>query len=519
MRRFAIYLILIAACACSAQNHEILPPLPEEQISHGMIVLGEKLEDPYSVDNMSKALASLYPTKAVSVSTTHFYVRFLPSDQGQYELLEELGVEMLDHPVDFSILKEGDYYHDPDIPEGDITWQYAVVPPDFPFPSGIEYEILDRCHIAEQPLATRSPDGIDWEAVERESFRLTGNAGMLLAAKGDDVSSSPEGHIRIIDDFKSKEAFGVAGVKVSCNVFVKFAHAYTDEDGHYKIEKAFNSEPRYRIVFKNKKGFGIGLNLIFFPASVSTLGKQSPSGCSITVNKRSDRALFRRCVVNNAGWDYYNICHSDAGMLSLPPSNLRIWLFDLLSCSSAIMLQQGVLLDGSIIEDYLGKYYSLVKFFLPDITLGLQYCEDYPSIYAASIHELAHTSHYMQVGNDYWNKLAEYVIKSFITSGFITYGVGTEKDHGYCEVAEMWAYYMQTRLFRERYSGSGAAFGTTFWFFPQIFNYMDERGLTCYKTFNALTPDVHDKEALRMKLLRLYPDAKTLINLAFSSYK
>lgn len=48
---------------------------------------------------------------------------------------------------------------------------------------------------------------------------------------------------------------------------------------------------------------------------------------------------------------------------------------------------------------------------------------------------------------------------------------------------------------------------------------MDERGLTCYKTFNALTPDVHDKEALRMKLLRLYPDAKTLINLAFSSYK
>ena len=154
----------------------------------------------------------------MSVSTTHFYVRFLPSDQGQYELLEELGVEMLDHPVDFSILKEGDYYHDPDIPEGDITWQYAVVPPDFPFPSGIEYEILDRCHIAEQPLATRSPDGIDWEAVERESFRLTGNAGMLLAAKGDDVSSSPEGHIRIIDDLK-QGSLRRGGSEVSCNVF------------------------------------------------------------------------------------------------------------------------------------------------------------------------------------------------------------------------------------------------------------------------------------------------------------
>lgn len=519
MRRLALSLVLAAACACSAQDHEIPPPLPEEQISHGMIVLGEKLQDPYSVENVSKALASLYPTKAVSVSTTHLYVRFLPSDKDGYELLESLGVEMLDHPVDFSIVKEGDYYHDPTIPEGDITWQYAVVPPDFSFPPDIKYEILDRCHIAEQPLSTRSSDGIDWEAVERESFRLTGNAHMLLATKGDDVSYSPEGHIRIIDEFKSKEAFGVAGVKVSCNVFVKFAHAYTDKDGHYKIEKAFNSDPRYRIIFKNKKGFGIGLNLILFPASISTLGRHSPSGYSITVNKRSDRALFRRCAVNNACWEYYNICSSDSGIISTPPSNLRIWIFDFLSCSSAIMLQQGVLLDGSVVEDYLGKYYNLVKFFLPDITLGLNNCEDYASIYSATVHELAHTSHYMQVGNSYWNKLGEYILRSFITSGFIAYGVGTEKDHGYCEVAEMWAYYMQTRLFRERYPNSGAAFGTSFWFFPQIFNYMDERGLTCYKTFNALTPEVHDKEALRMKLLRLYPDAKTLINLAFSTYK
>ena len=184
---------------------------------------------------------------------------------------------------------------------------------------------------------------------------------MLLAAKGDDVSSSPEAY-RIIDVSKAR-SLRRGGVKVSCNVFVKFAHAYTDEDGHYKIEKAFNSEPRYRIVFKNKKGFGIGLNLIFFPASVSTLGKQSPSGCSITVNKRSDRALFRRCVVNNAGWDYYNICHSDAecSASSLQPKDLA---FDL-ELQQRHYAAAGVLLDGSIIEDYLGKYYSLGKFFRP----------------------------------------------------------------------------------------------------------------------------------------------------------
>ena len=50
------------------------------QIQHGMIVLGEQLEDPYSVENMTKALAAVYPTKAdrVVLPATHLYVRFLP---------------------------------------------------------------------------------------------------------------------------------------------------------------------------------------------------------------------------------------------------------------------------------------------------------------------------------------------------------------------------------------------------------------------------------------------------------
>lgn len=518
MKRIASFFVLASLFACTAHGPDLPASSGEGEISHGMIVLGDKLQDPYSVENVSKALASLYPTKAVSVDATHLYVRFLPSSREQYELLEELGVEMLDHPVDFSIVKEGDYYHDPEIPEGEITWQYAVVPPDFDFPEGIRYELLDRCHIAEQALATRSSDGIDWAAVERESFRLTGNESLLHPTKADE-SSYPEGRISIVDDLKGESPFGVAGVRVSCNVFVKFAHTYTDENGNYRIEKAFNSDPRYRLVFKNRKGFGIGLNLILFPASVSTLGKHSPSGYSISVSKRSDRALFRRCVVNNACWDYYNACSCDAGSISPPPSNLRIWLFDFLNCSSSPMLQQGVLIDGSIVEDYLGKYYNLLKFFLPDLTLGLKDSEDYASIYSTAVHELAHASHYMQVGSAYWNILEEFILRSFISSGFITYGVGTEKNHGYCEVAEMWAYYMQTRLFRERYPNFQLAFGTSFWFHPQIFNYLDSRGLTCYKTFNALVPEVHDKDALRSKLIRLYPDARSLILLAFENYK
>ena len=92
--------------------------------------------------------------------------------------LTELGLELSDHPFDYQIVREGDYYHDPAIADEKITWQYAVAGKDVEFPEDIRCEILDRCYIPESD-ATRAPD-IDWDAVERESFRLTGNEDTAL---------------------------------------------------------------------------------------------------------------------------------------------------------------------------------------------------------------------------------------------------------------------------------------------------------------------------------------------------
>ena len=40
-------------------------------LSHDMIVLGSKLENPYTTENITKALNSLYPTKAGRVEVEH----------------------------------------------------------------------------------------------------------------------------------------------------------------------------------------------------------------------------------------------------------------------------------------------------------------------------------------------------------------------------------------------------------------------------------------------------------------
>ena len=485
---------------------------------HGMIVLGDKLEDPYTVENMSKALASVYPTKGrVLVNPTDLYVRFLPKSDEEFEKLERLGVQMLDHPVDYQIVREGDYYHDPSIADEDITWQYAVVKKDFVFPSGIKYELLDECYLPDNDASTKA-DGLDWDEIEREAYRLTGNEDMLAMTKGDAVSAKPEGRITIIDDLKGETPYGVKGVRVSCNSFVKFANAYTDEEGYYKMSKTFSSDVRYRLVFKNMKGFSIGFNLLLVPASCSSLGKSGPEGVNAQIDKYSEDKLFTRSVVNNAGYDYYESCVTESERMRTPPTNLRIWLFRGLSTSSAPMLQQGAVVDASKMARYLGKFTSLLKMFLPDVTLGLKGAEDFCTIYSTTVHELAHASHFMQVGKEYWDKYIEFIITSFITSGFTTYGVGTEENHGYCEVGEMWAYYLENVFYRERYNEEFLS-GTTYWFYPQIMMYMDERGIGRYKIFNALTADITDRDLLQKRLVSLYPECKSMINQAFSRYR
>ena len=60
-----LFLPVAALCACSVVDdgtaHRANGP---EDLSHDMIVLGERLDDPYSVSNVESALLSLYPSKA-----------------------------------------------------------------------------------------------------------------------------------------------------------------------------------------------------------------------------------------------------------------------------------------------------------------------------------------------------------------------------------------------------------------------------------------------------------------------
>lgn len=512
-------LLLFAGCEHGGPDLPSGRSVDLSGVSHEMMVLGERLADPYSVENVRLAVRSLYPEKVrQDIRPTDIYVRFLPEDETQYERLTSMGFELLDHPLDHRIVRDGDYYHDPEIPENQITWQYAVVPAGTVFPEGIRCEVLDECYIAENDAATRS-DGIDWQAVEREAFRLTGNLTSHGTRAESEEAAAPAGRITLLDEeYNQGVPEGLSGVKVVVNSFVKFATAYTDDEGCYEIPKSFTGDVHYRLMFKNRRGFAIGVNLVLIPASLSTLGKHSPEGIDVVVDRFSDWKLFTRCVVNNATAAYFDRC-GENGDVSAPPAGLRIWIFRNLGSSSTPMLQQGVMVDSGKIGEFLGDYANLVKMFLPDITLGLKHCTDYASIYAETVHELAHASHYVRAGKNYWVSYIRFILRSFVTSLGITYGTGLEADAGYCEVGEMWGYFFGNLLYRERYGRGSVAEGLTMWFYPQILMYLEDRGVDAAKIFDALGPDVTSRESFQSALSDLYPEHYSVISQAFDRYR
>lgn len=100
----------------------------------------------------------------------------------------------------------------------------------------------------------------------------------------------------------------------------------------------------------------------------------------------------------------------------------------------------------------------------------------------------------------------------------MTYGTGSGDGAGNCEIGEMWAYYMESKFYKDRYGGNFPTFGTSFWFYPQIFRYLDERGIPAGGIFKTLTEDVVSRESLKKSLLAAYPSKRNSIEQVFSRY-
>ena len=271
---------------------------------------------------------------------TDLYVRFLPADSVQMEMLWEMALELFDFPLDFEIVQHGDFFRDPTLCNDALfTWQYTVVKPCFVFPEGIKYEILAELFIPENSEFFTEVDidpnelepgtrmASSWEDIQYRnllqamlhvSFALTGNADEL--ATPEEVESRsvhqscvrrcilfvcwtnctvwyiPQGFIRLSTP---DGLIGVQGIRVRVWRWFDIRYAYTDARGFYSFGRfdrlSTGNNLNYKLILRGTNGGvnwkirqNIGNFLTLWTDSYS-LGSGSPIGRNYTFFMRGDR--------------------------------------------------------------------------------------------------------------------------------------------------------------------------------------------------------------------------------------
>ena len=144
-----------------------------------------RLKNPYSVENMKKALESLKTQKgndysAARIYATHYYIKFTPRDEREYDILKtDSLLDLYKYPLDIEewiIPQIGALSAQSERP----PTMWCAVKVDHTLPEGCPYEILEHLYIPDEYKIdehgkSSSQQHAFAEALVDESMRLTGN--------------------------------------------------------------------------------------------------------------------------------------------------------------------------------------------------------------------------------------------------------------------------------------------------------------------------------------------------------
>ncbi len=239
-----------------------------ENDTEGMTKLGEQLENPYSVENMKKALESLNASnpngrtngEEPEITTTHLYIRFKPKDEDELSALKRDSTLILyDYPLDYEIEEEGDFYHDPDIPVDQPTCQYCAVEVEKELPVGVDYELLAELFIPDEDSDEYDEDNAEGriassefiDALVDKSLVLTGNLVKEDVSVGGYSNARrskwrPSGTIRVWDDNLNRFV-GVEGIEVRARRWFTTHKGFADTQGRYSCGGRFRRDANYSL--------------------------------------------------------------------------------------------------------------------------------------------------------------------------------------------------------------------------------------------------------------------------------
>ena len=187
---FKLVLILVLlGCATQScvkdaidfEQDDIQSSKTDNNIPYGeALILGKQLENPFSVDNMERALNTLQRTERqatsipsqIRINTTHQYIKLILKDSVDlFKIEADTTLVAYDHPLDYEIIQNGDFYHDPEVPSNQPTPHYAAIRVGQTLPEGVQYEVLSDLYLPDAAVIGEQLAN----DLEDTAMRLTGN--------------------------------------------------------------------------------------------------------------------------------------------------------------------------------------------------------------------------------------------------------------------------------------------------------------------------------------------------------
>ncbi|WP_158730181.1 MULTISPECIES: hypothetical protein [unclassified Flavobacterium] len=448
-------LSLIASCSNDPISTEETSAVREKDY---YLKLGKKLENPYSVKNMKRALDSVKAKMTISktakstsdfdIETSHLYVKIEPKNATEEALLKkDTAQNFFDYPLDYEFPEEVSEQigtNNPDV----IGSYYVAVPKDYVFPSGIKTEVLEELYIPEQDpfFNTTSETGkVSKSTINSkedllgnlliEAFKLTHNEAQLGLQSTTTGKSSwwifgkkwrPSGRITMWDNTINK-TIPVEGAQVLIRQWFTVDNGITDANGYFSTGTV-RGKAKYILQWE-RYHYSIRNGLFGQAETKSDYEKDDPWNLNITNN----RDLYF-ANVHQAAHDYY---YKDILGLERPQLNslyrrqMKIATFD--TWNSSVHMNQ--IANWGI---------------LPAIYLRV---DGAPSeiMYGTTIHELTHSAHH-EMSPSAYNSL---VWKAYLDPEVWASSTETEKYKSAKRTLESWARAVEITLTNLRYQRLG----------------------------------------------------------------
>jgi hypothetical protein len=431
---------------------------------HMAIVLGKKMINPYTVQNMQAAfnyynsVVPNSPFTGKTVQATHLYIKIMPNAMAQLEMLDKLDQSdderspvLQDYPMDYEVLEEGDYYAYP-ANENDLFHPaYTVIPVGYAFPSTVPYIVLDQIYEpAEEEFDVETvalyfagctedleadeisvtdetlPDYLIKELADRQSLRIS------LWPK----RYRPSGWVKV-QNTETNIMDPLMQVKISIGRNVFWRYTYTDNNGYFSAPKKYRGKVRIRAKWRGYTatirktwneilGLWVSDHLMTITRGNNNITKNIMHGEPHTgifgIDLQGGHLWFKG-TVHNGLRKYIDFCNSNG--ISHTVSNANVWAFAKGKDASTPMLYKYPQLASMSTLANVGQanFWSVLTNVISGVAINLVPAHLRPDqifgglnnkkvsydtrantirIHQVVFHESGHYSHASKAGSSYW---------------------------------------------------------------------------------------------------------------------